>query len=105
MEHLKMVDWRGTPIVPGAIIVYPGRQGSHHWMMEAEVLELLTVSHWDREIPAILVQPLRQGSLRTSMKPVRLTALERVTVIPKCDPATALVEHFLGVELKSESIH
>lgn len=82
-----MNDWRGTPIVKGSLIVYPGRQSSHMWMMEAEVLDVVTVQHWNIEIPALLVQPLRTGgySSRVNKKPVRITAIERVTVIPKCE--------------------
>lgn len=80
MEHL--IDWRGTPIVPGSIVVYPGRQSSHMWMIEAEVLELIEIYHWGDIQKGIRVQPLRQGTYgRTNMKPVRLTALERITVI------------------------
>lgn len=77
-----MKDWRGTDILPGSIIVYPGRASSHMWMIEAEVLELITIDHWGEETPGIRVQPLRQGTFgRTDMKPVKLIALERVTVI------------------------
>lgn len=97
----KMVDWRGTPIVPGSLIVYPGRKGSHHWMIEAEVLEIFQQDHWGTLIWTLRVQPLRQGTLRTDMSPVKITALERVTVIPKCDPETALIEHLLAAEMKS----
>ena len=81
----EMNDWRGNPIVPGSIIVYPGRQGSHHWMMEAEVIEFVQIEHWASNNFAwgLLVQPMRQGTYgRTNMKPVKLTALERVTVVP-----------------------
>lgn len=77
-----MNDWRGTPIEPGSLIVYPGRHSSSMWMVEAEVLEILQDWHWDRFVWALKVQPLRQGTYgRTNMKPVKITALERVTVI------------------------
>lgn len=32
-----MKDWRGRDVVPGSVIVYPGRQGSSMWLMEAVV--------------------------------------------------------------------
>lgn len=85
-----MNDWRGTPIVKGSLIVYPGRQSSSMWMMEAEVLEVITMQHWNIEIPALLVQPLRRGGYanRVNKKPVKITAIERVTVIPKCEVTT-----------------
>jgi hypothetical protein len=86
-------DWRGTPIKKGSIIVYPGRQSSAMWMVEAEVLEVTTVEHWNTSIPALLVQPLRAGFFgRTNKKPVRITAIERVTVLPKCQEEKWLME-------------
>ncbi len=79
---VQMKDWRGTSIVPGSIIVYPGRHRSHMWMMEAEVLEIVQIWEWNQFKWALRVQPLRQGTYgRTNMKPVRITALERVTVV------------------------
>jgi len=82
MIRVQMNDWRGTPIEPGSLIVYPGRHSSSMWMVEAEVLEILQDWHWDRFVWALKVQPLRQGTYgRTNMKPVKITALERVTVI------------------------
>ena len=82
-----MKDWRGNVIEPGSLIVYPGRHSSHMWMVEAEVLELTqVVSPYDyyntKPIPALRVQPLRQGTYsRPNKKPVTLTALERITVV------------------------
>jgi hypothetical protein len=82
MISAEMKDWRGTAIEPGSIVVYPGRQGAHHWMMEAEVLEIFQDWSWDHFVWALKVQPMRQGTYgRTNMKPVKLTALERVTVV------------------------
>jgi hypothetical protein len=79
---IEMKDWRGTPIVKGSIIVYPGRKGQHHWMMEGEVLDIFQDWQWGEFKWALRVLPLRQGSYgRTNMKPVKLTALERVTVV------------------------
>jgi hypothetical protein len=82
-----MLDWRGTPIEPGCLIVYPGRHSSSMWMMEAEVLEITSAPNpydftWSQDKVALRVQPLRQGRYdRVNKKPVKLTALERVTVI------------------------
>jgi len=85
MISVEMKDWRGTPITPGCIIVYPGRQSSHMWMVEGEVLEIFQDWHWDRFVWTLRVQPLRQGTYgRTNKKPVKITALERVTVINDC---------------------
>lgn len=79
---VEMKDWRGNPVVPGSIIVYPGRQSSHLWMVEAEVLEIFQDWHWDNFVWALKVQPIRQGvQMRTDKKPVKITALERVTVV------------------------
>lgn len=82
MMNVEMKDWRGTPIVPGCIVVYPGRRGSHQWMVEAEVLDIIQIWEWDAFKWALRVQPLRQGTYgRTDKKPVKITALERVTVV------------------------
>jgi hypothetical protein len=76
-----MIDWRGTPIVKDAIIVYPGRSGSNQWMVEARVIGEEERDHWGVPQMVLRVQPLRQGTGRVNMSPVVLTALERVTVI------------------------
>ena len=82
MIQAEMKDWRGTPIVKGSIIVYPGRRGSHQWMVEAEVLEIIQIWEWAEFRWALRVLPLRQGTYgRTNMKPVKITALEKVTVV------------------------
>ena len=82
MLSIEMKDWRGTPIQPGSIIVYPGRKGSHQWMVEAEVIEIFQDWQWGAFKWALRVQPLRQGTYgRTNKKPVKITALERVTVV------------------------
>lgn len=82
MISVQMNDWRGTPIEPGSLVVYPGRRGSHQWMVEAEVLEIFQDWEWDKFVWALRVQPLRQGTYgRTNMKPVKVKALERVTVV------------------------
>jgi len=82
MISVEMKDWRGTLITPGSIIVYPGRQSSSMWMVEAEVLEIFQDWHWDRFVWALRVQPTRVGRYgERSLKPVKITALERVTVI------------------------
>lgn len=92
-----MKDWRGIKIEPGSLIVYPGRAGAHHWMMEARVIELIEIDHWGVKQPGLLVQPLRQGTYgRTNMKPVRLTALERVTVIPQCTEEVLTEEQIIA---------
>jgi hypothetical protein len=80
-----MLDWRGTEIKPGSIVIYPGRQGAHQWMIEAKVISIEERDHWGRTETVLKVQPVRQGSYgRTNYKPVGLTALERVTVIKEC---------------------
>jgi hypothetical protein len=77
-----MLDWRGTPIVKDAIVIYPGRQSSSMWMVEAIVLDVTTKEHWYDVIPALVVQPIKTGRFHHRvLKPVTLTALERVTVI------------------------
>lgn len=82
MISTQMIDWRGTVIEPGSIVVYPGRHSSSMWMVEAEVLEIFQDWHWDRFVWALKVQPIRQGvRMRTDGKPVKITALERVTVV------------------------
>lgn len=60
---VEMKDWRGIPIVPGSIIVYPGRQSSHMWMVEAEVLSVFQDWQWNSFVWALKVQPLRQGKV------------------------------------------
>ena len=78
----QLIDWRDVPVEVGSLIVYPGRHSNHMWMVEAEVLEVMQEENLFGDLITVLrVQPLRSGSHRISKKPVKLTALERVTVI------------------------
>jgi hypothetical protein len=87
-----MMDWRGTKIEEGVTIVYPGRQSSSMWMIEAIVLEVTTQQHWNLEIPALRVQPIKTGRFGDrSLRPVTITALERVTVIKECEKESNLM--------------
>lgn len=38
---MKITDWRGVEIKVGDVVVYPGRQSSSMWMVEAVVEELI----------------------------------------------------------------
>lgn len=96
----RMFDWRGNEIVVGSIVVYPGRQSSSMWMIEAEVLAIVEVDHWGITQIGLRVQPLRQGTFsRTNMKPKTLTALERVTVIPQCIEDTVITDQAIAEEI------
>ena len=37
---MKFVDWRGTEIKAGSVVVYPGRHSSSLWMNEGHVVEI-----------------------------------------------------------------
>lgn len=79
-----MRDWRGTLIFPGTYIVYPVRQSSLMWMVEARVEELAeTEDPFGKVTPVLKVKPLNSTWTRssTSNKIVTLTVLDRVTVI------------------------
>jgi hypothetical protein len=82
MEH-ELTDWRGTPIRPGATIVYPARQGSSLWLTEAEVVEI--VHREDTETPGLRVRRLHVGGWRGQYGDQRSTAvvykLDNVTVV------------------------
>ena len=61
-----MVDWRGQEFTVGSRVVYPGRQGSSLYMVEATVVEL----------SPFRVQRTGQDGITT------LTRTDRVTVVP-----------------------
>ncbi len=83
--QVLLKDWRGTPMEPGSIIVYPGRHSSSMWMVEAEILQIIQEPEysWGGQLVwKVQVQPLRQGTYsRESKTPVKLKALERITVL------------------------
>jgi hypothetical protein len=77
-----MNDWRGTEVGVGDLVVYPGRQGSHMWMVEAEVVELVpgnpnAESYWDRTPHALRVKRLREsgGSVESKLVLVKLSSV------------------------------
>lgn len=78
-----MRDWRGNRIEIGSLIVYPQRQSSHMWMVEAKVTEITEKLEWSgRIIPALKVMPINATwTHRIAEKPVTLTVLDRVTVV------------------------
>lgn len=61
-----VTDWRGVEIQVGDRVIYPGRQGSHLWMVEAEVVEVVpgnpdAESYWDRVQHGLKVKRLRES--------------------------------------------
>lgn len=68
-----MKDWRGKSIKRGTRVVYPGRQGSSIWVVEAEVLSV--------EEGEIVVQPVRTTGMNLSSRPVHIRNVDRVTVL------------------------
>lgn len=50
----QLTDWRGTPIAPGAVVLYATRAGSSTYTTEARVLDIL-----EGERP-LRVQPIRE---------------------------------------------
>lgn len=62
MEEIK--DWRGTRIEAGDRVVYPVRQYSHLWQVEAEVLGVVEVEHpykYGVKVPRLQVRRLYEG--------------------------------------------
>lgn len=79
-----LLDWRGTPIEVGSIILYPGRHSSYQWMNEAKVLEINTVTKWSREWHELKVERLNNNTwskVGDDRRFVTLSALKNVTVI------------------------
>lgn len=68
-----MKDWRGKTIKKGVKVVYPGRQGSSIWVVEAEVISV--------DGNEILAQPVRTTGSQVSGRPVRIKNVDRVTVL------------------------
>ncbi len=82
-----ITDWRGTDIVEGSTIIYPGRYSSSLYMVEAYVTEVGERPHaWRNEtISYIKAKPLLQkghGKTRQRKdKEVTLTRVDLVTVL------------------------
>lgn len=81
-----MKDWRGTPIVNGSIVVYPGRQGSNVWLNEARVLMAgVDGKDWrGNDKPILIVERLREshfGTRDVDNKQVTLRRISNVTVV------------------------
>lgn len=68
-------DWRGLPIKVGVSVIYHGRRGSSTWVTEANVIAV--------EEKSIRVQPTYTTQVDSALRPVSLSALGTVTVIPK----------------------
>lgn len=77
-----LTDWRGTPIEPGCTIVYPGRKSSSLWVTEAVVIETGTQPSWRGVIPHLVVQITKSSGYFRTPRRVRLTSIDKVTVIP-----------------------
>lgn len=79
MSELK--DWRGTPIVVGSTVVYPGRGGSAMWLNEATVLEVGEVDVYHLRVPRLKVQQTNTTGYSLNTGPSYLRAIDRVTVV------------------------
>ncbi|EFC86484.1 hypothetical protein [Parafrankia sp. EUN1f] len=75
----QVTDWRGSPIVGGSLVIYPGRQGSAQWITEARVVEVGP--------KATRVLRLRQYLYRLrTVEPKEVTvATENLTVVGVAD--------------------
>lgn len=103
-------DWRGTPVRVGSRVVYPVRRSRNMWMVEGEVLEI--VSHGPNEYrmqlakanpdwAAMYYQPWKRfnlvvrrlrssrGPIRQPGRRVRLTMTLWVTVVEPGSAASA----------------
>lgn len=78
-----MRDWRGNLIDVGSYIVYPQRQGSSMWMVEARVDEITErEDSMSRVVPILKVSPVGATWTHTvGVKKTTLTKLDRVTVV------------------------
>lgn len=93
---VSMNDWRGTPFEVGCTVVYPQASGSHLGVLEAIVLEITEQpkNSWQPDgdkIPVLVVQRTKETSygptprLPYTNKSSRLTAIQRVTVVPSAE--------------------
>ena len=100
-----IVDWRGTPVVFGSIIVYAVKESTSIRLVEAKVLEIKQEPHaWrDEMTPVLKVQPLREtgwGWGTIHKRPRTIRALNNITVMPKADTVTssdeAVIQALIG---------
>lgn len=88
MEYL---DWRGNEFKEGETVLYPVRNGSSVKLVEGVIKEIEPIevtTNFGRRLRnfALWVHPIAENSygrlsLRENKKPVRLTAVEKVTVL------------------------
>lgn len=86
---MSIKDWRGNEIKVGSRIVYPGRQSSSMWVVEAVVREITEYPHPYRE--GVKVNGLRVTHVRNSLDPesrrgpsrtwAQLSRVDHVTVV------------------------
>lgn len=78
-----VVDWRGTRILPGSTVIYPGRQGSSLWVTEGTVesVAFRPARFSQGSTPFLRVCPTRTTSYRGTKNLVVLTNVGMVTVI------------------------
>lgn len=81
-RYMAPLDWRGVPITVGSTVVYPGRQGSSHWMNEAEVNAITYEDSW-RGPSTVTVLHVRRTrcSWATASGTSKLRRIDRVTVV------------------------
>lgn len=70
-----MKDFRGVEIQTGAVIAYPGRQGSSMWMNEGTVEEIKTVTDPWRTTEVLVVRTKNTG------RRTEVSRTERVVVL------------------------
>ena len=82
----SITDWRGHEIKAGSVVVYPQRQSSSMWMVEAVVekihpIEKFSGTSWV-ELHVRLIRTSRGDEWKSvTGKRSILTVLERVTVV------------------------
>ena len=94
-----MRDWRGSIFQVGSHVIYPQRHGSTMWMVEARINEVTEVEKSNgKTVPALKVTPTAATwTHRIASKPVTLTALDRVTLVPPPRTDTAGPDGYCSV--------
>lgn len=87
---VALTDRFGRGIMRGTVITYPNRRSSSMWIMDAIVERVITTLQFGLPVVTIVATPIREmtgSNARTgwalrSPRKVRITRIERVTVIP-----------------------
>jgi len=95
-------DWRGTEIKIESRIVWPGRSGSHLWMTEGTVVDI--IEEFCKSDPFMAYPIFKLKVKRTNKSSCVLRNFGKIVTISQFGRVTVLDDQWIDINLETECL-